>query len=76
MHEIVPFLLSPPGYAMLFAALTVPALARILARAGLARGWALLALIPSFGLLLVFAVLVLRRWPNGRPAAAAGRTAP
>ena len=41
----------------------------------LAAIWALLALLPVLGPTLVFAVMALRRWPNGRrppePAATA-----
>ncbi|WP_225770913.1 hypothetical protein [Inquilinus sp. Marseille-Q2685] len=57
------FLHTPGAWALLFALLAMPALARMRARAGLARGWALLALVPHVGVLLVFAVLLFRRWP-------------
>jgi hypothetical protein len=57
------FFQTPGAWALLFALLAMPALARILARAGLARGWALLALVPHVGVMLVFAVLLFRRWP-------------
>lgn len=57
------FFQAPAAWALLFALLAVPALARMLGRAGLARGWALLALVPHIGVLIVFAVLLFRRWP-------------
>lgn len=60
---VAEFLRTPGAWALLFALLAMPALARMLGRAGLARGWALLALVPHVGVLLVFAVLLFRRWP-------------
>jgi hypothetical protein len=57
------FFRTPGAWALLFALLAMPALARMLGRAGLSRGWALLALVPHVGVMLVFAVLLFRRWP-------------
>ena len=57
------FFRTPAAWALLFALLAMPALARMLGRAGLSRGWALLALVPHVGVMLVFAVLLFRRWP-------------
>jgi hypothetical protein len=60
---LVDFIYSPAGKNLLLSLLTMPAFALILKRAGLSRGWALLALAPSVGIMLVFAVLLFRRWP-------------
>ncbi|MDR6289607.1 MULTISPECIES: hypothetical protein [Inquilinus] len=57
------FFQTPAAWALLFALLAMPALARMLGRAGFARGWAVLALVPHVGVLLVFALLLFRRWP-------------
>lgn len=62
--SLAEFFQTPGAWALLFAVLAMPALARMLGRAGLARGWAFLALVPHVGVLLVFAILLFRRWPT------------
>jgi hypothetical protein len=57
------FIYCPAGKNLLLSLLTLPAFVLILKRAGLSRAWALLALAPSIGIVLVFAVLLFRRWP-------------
>ena len=67
----MPELMHHPAFGMiLFNALVVWPLWRILRRAGLAPWWALLVFVPMIGLLLVFMVLGHSKWPN-LPARAA-----
>ncbi|HSK40555.1 MAG TPA: hypothetical protein VK943_12385 [Arenibaculum sp.] len=54
--------------SLIIGALTVWPLARILQRAGLHQGWALLAFVPLVGLLAVAGVLALSHWPRLPPA--------
>jgi len=76
VHDI---LLDPGLGALLFNLLAAWPLSRIFVRVGLAPGWAALVFVPVFGMLLVIAVLGLRRWPLlprlPRPPRKARRTA-
>ncbi|WP_343716826.1 hypothetical protein [Inquilinus sp.] len=60
---LVDFLYSQAGHSLLLSLLTIPGFILILRRAGFSWAWSLLALLPSIGLVLVFAVLLFRRWP-------------
>lgn len=57
------FIFSPAGGSLLLSLLSIPGFVLILRRAGMSWAWSLLALLPSIGLVLVFAVLLFRRWP-------------
>lgn len=70
------------AYELAFALLLTVAMVRIYQRAGLAPYWAVLGLIPTFGLLFVLIPLALKPWPTKRfdrngpimdPAGRAGR---
>lgn len=61
--EFLEFLKTPLGSGLLFAALTVWPLARIVARAGHPPPVALLVFVPLVGLVLVLAFLTFRPWP-------------
>ena len=56
-------LLDPGLGALVFDLLAVWPLSRLFVRVGLAPGWALLVFVPMVGMLLVIAVLGLKRWP-------------
>ena len=57
------FLSSSEFGALVFHLLLVWPLWRVYRRVGLAPGWALLVIIPVFGLALALAPLALQRWP-------------
>ena len=54
------------AYELAFALLLTVAMVRVYQRAGLSVWWAVLGLIPTFGLLLVLIPLAVKPWPNKR----------
>ena len=50
-------------YYYIFAALVAFPVTLIFKKAGFSRWWALLLLVPDFGLILCTAVLAAKKWP-------------
>jgi hypothetical protein len=75
METLQAFLATGGGQNLLFSLFSLFLFLRMLRRAGLPRAWALLALVPQIGPMLVFAVMALKRWPNARPTSPVGSVA-
>ncbi|PWC55114.1 hypothetical protein [Azospirillum sp. TSO22-1] len=63
------FAVDPGLVLFVFNVLAVWPLARICRRAGFAPWWAFLVFVPVVGLLLVWGMLTVRRWPVLPPKA-------
>ena len=73
MTEILAFFDTAPGGAVLFGLLTAYPFVRIFKRASLPAWPVVLVFVPIIGPGLVFAALVLMKWPGPRSAAASRR---